>query len=136
MEACAVVREPKEVVMSRVECLAIGGGLAGAMAAMRLTQAGREDLLIEKERTAHDKVCGEFLSPEAVAYLREAGVEPLGLGAARLRRVRLAAGERVIDASLPFEALSLSRRMLDEALLTKADEAGCVVRRGTAVERL
>jgi flavin-dependent dehydrogenase len=136
MDACAVMREPKEVTMSRVECLVIGGGLAGAMAAMRLTQAGREVLLIEKERTAHDKVCGEFLSPEAVAYLREAGVEPLGLGAARLRRVRLAAGERAVEAALPFEALSLSRRLLDEALLTRAKEAGCVVRRGAAVERL
>ena len=122
--------------MSRVDCLVIGGGLAGAMAAMRLAQAGREVLLIEKERAAQHKVCGEFLSPEAVAYLRGAGVEPLRLGAARLRRVRLAARERVVEAELPFEALSLSRRILDEALLAKAEEAGCAIRRGAAVERL
>ncbi len=83
--------------MSRIECLVIGGGLAGAVAAMRLAQAGREVLLIEKERTAQHKICGEFLSPEAVAYLREAGVEPLRLGAALLRRVRLAMGEQIVD---------------------------------------
>ncbi|MGA2250005.1 NAD(P)/FAD-dependent oxidoreductase [Terracidiphilus sp.] len=130
------MREPKDAMMCRVECLVIGGGLAGAMAAMRLAQAKREVLLIEKERAAQHKVCGEFLSPEAVAYLREAHVEPLRLGAVRLRRVRLAAGERVVEAVLPFEALSLSRKMLDEALLTKAEEAGCLTRRGAAVERL
>ena len=122
--------------MSRTECLVIGGGLAGAMTAMRLAQAGREVLLIEKERTAHHKVCGEFLSPEAVAYLRGAGVEPMRLGAERLRRLRLVAGERSVEAELPFAALSLSRRLLDEALLAKAEEAGCAVRRGVAATGL
>ncbi len=39
-------------------------------------------------------------------------------------------------AALPFAALSVSRKVLDEALLTKTEEAGCVVRRGAAVERL
>ena len=136
MEAGAAVREPKEATVSRVECLVIGGGLAGAMAAVRLAQAGREVLLIEKERAAQHKVCGEFLSPEAVAYLHEAGVDPLQLGAVRLRRVRLAVGGRVVEAALPFAALSVSRKVLDEALLTKAEEAGCAVRRGAAVERL
>jgi flavin-dependent dehydrogenase len=114
----------------------IGGGLAGAMTALRLAQAGREAVLMEKERAAQHKVCGEFLSEEAVAYLRGAGVEPLRLGAERLRRLRLTAGERVVETALPFMALSLSRRVLDEALLMRAAEAGCVLRRGDAVERL
>ena len=41
-----------------------------------------------------------------------------------------------VEARLPFTALSLSRRILDEALLVKAQEAGCYVRRGACVERL
>jgi menaquinone-9 beta-reductase len=122
--------------MSSIECLVIGGGLAGAMTAMRLARAGREVLLLEKERAAHHKVCGEFLSPEAVAYLSEAGVNPLRLGAERARRLRLAEGERCVEAALPFMALSLSRKVLDEALLMHAVETGCEVRRGDAVERL
>ncbi len=136
MEAGAVVCEQTEAMMSRVECLVIGGGLAGAMAAMRLAQAEREVLLIEKERAAQHKVCGEFLSPEAVAYLHEACVDPLQLGAARLRSVRLSAGDMVAEAALPFMALSLSRKTLDKALLKKTENAGCVVRRGATVERL
>jgi flavin-dependent dehydrogenase len=54
-----------------VDHLVIGGGPAGSMVAMRLAEAGREVLLLEKGRTAHDKVCGEFLSREAVQYLSQ-----------------------------------------------------------------
>jgi flavin-dependent dehydrogenase len=119
-----------------IENLVIGGGLAGAMVAMRLAAAGREVVLIEKEREAHHKVCGEFLSAEAIHYLRQAGIEPLDLGAHSIQRVRFHSGKRNVEARLPFTALSLSRRILDESLLVKAQEAGCAVRRGACVERL
>jgi flavin-dependent dehydrogenase len=119
-----------------VETLIIGGGPAGSMAAMRLAASGREVMLLEKERGAHHKVCGEFLSREAVAYLREAGVDPVQLGAAHLTRVRVSSGAEEVDAELPFRALSLSRYMLDEVMLARAEEEGCLVRRGVSAERL
>jgi len=119
-----------------VENLVIGGGLAGSMVAMRLAAAGREVVLIEKEREPHHKVCGEFLSAEAIHYLRQAGIEPLDLGAQAIQRVRLHSGTRNVAARLPFTGLSLSRRILDESLLLKAQEAGCSLRRGACVERL
>ncbi len=119
-----------------LENLVIGGGLAGSMVAMRLAAAGREVVLLEKEREAHHKVCGEFLSAEAIQYLRQAGIEPLDLGAQAIQRVRFHSGARNVEARLPFPALSLSRRILDESLLVKAQESGCAVRRGTCVERL
>jgi menaquinone-9 beta-reductase len=130
------LREPKENVMSRAECLVIGGGPAGAMAAMRLAEAGREVVLLEKERAAHHKVCGEFLSSEATRYLRAAGVDPLQLGAAQLLQLRLAAGEHCVETELPFRALSLSRKVLDAALMAKAEDSGCLVQRGVTVQRL
>ncbi len=119
-----------------VENLVIGGGPAGAMAAMRLAEAGRSVTLIEKEHGPHDKVCGEFLSREAVAYLHQAGVSPAHLGAAAIRMVRLASGRRVVETALPFRALSLSRRVLDAALLERAASQGCDVKRGACVARL
>jgi flavin-dependent dehydrogenase len=119
-----------------VDHLVIGGGPAGSMLAMRLAEAGRGVVLLEKEREAHDKVCGEFLSREAVAYLGQAGIEPRDLGACAIQRVRLTSGRRAVEARLPFTALSLSRRVLDETLLNRAREAGCEVRRGAFVERL
>jgi flavin-dependent dehydrogenase len=134
------MREPEEVAVSGSvpmrEHLVAGGGLAGAMAGLRLADAGRDVVLYEKERTAHHKVCGEFLSPEAVAYLREAGVNPVSLGAVEIGHLRVSAKRRVIETDLPFRALSLSRRVLDEALLARAAEAGCDVRHGETVQRL
>ena len=103
---------------------------------MRLAAAGREVVLIEKEREAHHKVCGEFLSREAIHYLHQAGIDPLHLGAHAIQRVRLHSGARSVEARLPFTALSLSRRILDESLLVKAQQAGCSVLRGSNVERL
>lgn len=118
------------------ECLVLGGGLAGSMAGLLLAQSGRSTILVEKEETAHHKVCGEFLSPEATAYLAAAGIHPTALGAVPIHILRLSVANRTIETTLPFAALSLSRRILDEALLTRAAEAGCIVRRGVVVENL
>jgi flavin-dependent dehydrogenase len=134
------VREPEETAVTVpepiLENLLIGGGLAGAMTALRLAAAGREVLLVEREQKPQHKVCGEFLSPEAVDYLRQAGVDPVRLGAVTIDRLRVAAMGRVVETALPFRALSLSRRVLDAALLARAEEEGCVIRRGVNVEGL
>lgn len=119
-----------------IENIVIGGGLAGSMAAIRLADAGRPVTLIEKERTAHQKVCGEFLSREAANYLEQIGIEPRKLGAVPVDRVRLTVGRRVAEARLPFRALSLSRFVLDEAMLSCVNEKGCEIRRGIEVEAL
>ena len=119
-----------------VDNLVIGGGPAGAMVALRLATAGRNVALIEKESGLHHKVCGEFLSREAVDYLHQIGIDPLELGANVISNLRLSAGNRLIAAPLPFHALSLSRRILDDALLARAEENGCQIQRGTAVDML
>lgn len=119
-----------------VENLVIGGGLAGAMAAIRLAAAGREVMLLEREPGSHHKVCGEFLSREAVEYLRGVGVDPARMGAAPIHSLRLSSKDRVVERALPFQALSLSRCVLDAALLARAEEQGCVVCRGASVEKL
>jgi flavin-dependent dehydrogenase len=119
-----------------VENLIIGGGLAGAMLAIKLAQAGRPITLVEKQRGPHDKVCGEFLSVEAVRYLRHAGIWPESLGAVSIRSLRLSSGHKVVKAELPFCALSLSRRILDGAMLTRAEQLGCRVLSGVSVQSL
>jgi flavin-dependent dehydrogenase len=119
-----------------IENLVVGGGLAGGMAALRLAASSRQVMLVERERNPHHKVCGEFLSPEAVDYLRQAGVDPLRLGAVPIQFLRLASERRVVKAALPFRALSLSRCVLDAALGARAEEEGCIVRRGLNVEAL
>ena len=121
------------------EALVIGGGLAGAALATRLAQAGRRVLVLEREPAPVDVVCGEFLSGEALGMLASLGLDRarLGaLGAVPLYAVRLCAWGRTATARLPFDALSLSRRTLDEALRQRATSAGAEVRRGAVVRGL
>lgn len=114
----------------------VGGGLAGAAAAILLTRAGQITTLLEKSKGPHDKVCGEFLSHEALHYLRGLGVEVRALGAVPLGRVRLFGRRLLTEAPLPFAACSLSRRVLDEALLGRAAEEGVEVLRERHVEQI
>ena len=111
----------------------IGGGVAGGAVAVLLARAGRNPLLLERERAAHDKVCGEFVSGEAARLLAGFGLDMAALGAAPLGRVRVAHGNRVAEAVLPFPAWGLSRRRLDAALLDVAERDGAEIRRGVVV---
>ncbi|WP_437985699.1 NAD(P)/FAD-dependent oxidoreductase [Sorangium sp. So ce117] len=118
------------------DAVVVGGGLAGAAVALLLSQAGREVTLIEREASPADKVCGEFLSREAALYLASFGLDLRALGAVPIEAVRLVERDRVAAAALPFPALSLSRRVLDEALLARAAAAGASIRRGVRVQAL
>jgi flavin-dependent dehydrogenase len=111
-----------------------GGGLAGSAAAILLARAGQRVELFERQRAPVDKICGEFLSREAQLYLRRLGLDPAALGGHVITRLRLVRSARVREVALPFAACGLSRRVLDEALLTLAAESGATVRRGEAVQ--
>ncbi|MCX5745868.1 MAG: FAD-dependent monooxygenase, partial [Proteobacteria bacterium] len=111
----------------------VGGGLAGATLATRLARAGRDVVLLEREVGPIDKVCGEFLSCEAAGYLARLGVDLDALGAVPIDAVRLCTREAIARTPLPFAATSLSRRVLDEALLSSAARAGARLVRGERV---
>jgi flavin-dependent dehydrogenase len=83
-----------------------------------------------------EKVCGEFLSREAGLYLAALGLDLPSLGAVPIHAVRLCSGGRVVTVKLPFAALGLSRRVLDEALLGLASSAGAHLQRGLGVHEL
>ena len=118
------------------DALIIGGGVAGAALAIQLAQAGQAVTLIEKEQAAQDKVCGEFLSHEAVGYLSALNIDLDALGAVPIDAVRFAEGERLVERLLPFVARSVSRRVLDEALLSRAADIGVNIVRGRTVQGL
>lgn len=111
----------------------VGGGPAGAAAAIGLARAGAMPVVIERSPGPRDVVCGGFLGWDALAHLRRFGLDPARLGARPIDRVRLVAGTRVVEADLPGEAAGLSRRTLDAALLQLAEDAGATVLRGRAV---
>jgi flavin-dependent dehydrogenase len=112
-----------------------GGGPAGASAACRLAQAGRRVTLLEREIGPAHKICGEFISGEALADLSALGLDVSALGAAPIRAMRLVHRGRVAETRLPFPAAGLSRLALDEVLLDRAAACGAEVRRGVRVRQ-
>ena len=60
--------------------LVVGGGLAGAAAASILAEAGRPVTVLERDRAPAHKICGEFLSGEALADLARARPRCCGVG--------------------------------------------------------
>lgn len=94
------------------------------MAAIRLAEAGASPLLIDRDATVGDALCGGFLSWRSAGRLRVLGVDPAELGAHPVQRLALIAGEREAVAELPSHGFGLSRRALDSALRRRAIEAG------------
>ena len=118
------------------EVLILGGGVAGCAASIALARKGRSVTLIEREPTPRHKVCGEFLSGEALEDLHVLGIDVASLGAVPINYVRLAAARRAATAPLPFPANSLTRKALDTALIAEAIAAGVRVERGRSVQSL
>ena len=118
------------------EVLILGGGVAGCAASIALARKGRSVTLIEREPEPRHKVCGEFLSGEALEDLQLLGIDVASLGAIPIDYVRLAAARRAAEAPLPFPAASLTRRALDTALIAGALAAGVRVEQGRSVQSL
>lgn len=118
------------------DVLIVGGGPAGASAAIRLALTGARVLLCEQKKFPREKLCGEFISPECFSHFAALGVAD---------RMRAAGGvwlsETVFYArggshlSVPSEwfgatragAYGLSRAEMDARLLSRAREAGVEV---------
>ena len=107
----------------------VGGGPAGAMAALAAMRKGAPVRIFEKTAFPRHKVCGEFLSPAILTLLRRAGCEAafLQLRPAVLREIQLSFGARVIRHPLPEPAFGLSRYELDRMLLQYAASVGAHV---------
>jgi flavin-dependent dehydrogenase len=118
---------------ARAPALIVGGGPAGAAAAIALARAGAPPRLLERTSGPHDTVCGAFLGWDSLAALRRLGIDPAALGAHPITRLRLFGAGREVETPLPRRAAGLSRRCLDEALLEGARAAGAWVDRGRSV---
>lgn len=116
--------------------LILGGGPAGAAAAIGLAAAGVPHLLIERTRETGDALCGGFLSWRTLETLGALGVEAGALNPASVTRVRLFAGRRVVDAPLPRPAKGVSRRRLDTLMLARAEALGARVERGVGARAI
>lgn len=111
----------------RYDAIIIGGGLAGSAAAALLARAGAAVLLLEAATLPHDKLCGEFLSPETVSIFQRLGVWPAieALAPPRLTAARITARDGARwDAPFPMPGIGLSRYALDSLLFEHAARLG------------
>ena len=132
----------------QADVVIVGAGPAGAATAILLAQDGHDVLLLDRARFPRDKVCGEYLSPEASRILDRLGVlKAVETGGARpLRGMRITApdGTTVVGdypRSGPHRgyrdhALAAPRRMLDATLVARARELPVTVREGFRVTDL
>jgi menaquinone-9 beta-reductase len=125
-----------EARVDRCDVAVVGGSLAGAAAATALARAGARVIVLEKARFPRNKVCGCFLSHEALTVLRTMGIEE------ELRKedpetiTRFALVERggkTVEADLPAPVLSISRERLDTLAAQAAERAGARMRFGATV---
>ncbi|PYQ34156.1 MAG: monooxygenase, partial [Acidobacteria bacterium] len=99
------------------DAVVVGAGPAGSAAATVLAGSGRAVLLLEKDVFPRHKVCGEFLSPDALPSLDRLGTRAEIESATAERMTRGALhlpGRRAVRFELPRPALGISRLRLDD----------------------
>ncbi len=88
-------------VSAMYDLIVIGGGPAGASAAITAARNGVRVLLLERGRFPRQKVCGEFVSAESWGMLDDlldVRHRALLAGAVRIERTRVFLDERVLQA--------------------------------------
>lgn len=119
------------------EVAIVGAGPAGATLGALLAGRGVSVALFDKETFPRDKLCGEFLSYDALPIL-----EPLGIvdaidraRAPRIERCRVIA-KRPYEFAFPHAARGVSRLLFDDLLLRTAAARGAHRMDGTAIQEI
>lgn len=122
------------------DVVVVGAGPAGSATAFWAASAGLDVLLLDKATFPRDKVCGDGLTPRAVAELVRMGV-PLREqdGWIRNRGLRVHGGGHTIElpwpelSSYPSYGLAKARVTLDSLLVDHARSAGARMVQGARV---
>jgi flavin-dependent dehydrogenase len=112
------------------DAVVVGGGPAGAAAAITLARLGRRVVMIDKASFPRDKCCGDGLTTAALRHLEGLGLDPATVTSWQpVGSVAVATPMgRIYDFDLPGDgtlfAATACRRDLDAALVDLAERSG------------
>jgi geranylgeranyl reductase family protein len=130
------------------EVIVVGGGPAGAATAWALAKEGVDVLVLDRARFPRDKICAEYLSPQASRILADMGVlaeiersSPAHLAGMSVRAPNGTIANGEFAANHGFrgfrdKGLAIRRTVLDEIVLRGARYAGARVEEGMHVTDL
>lgn len=117
-----------------------GAGPAGSSAAIHLARGGLRVLLVEQKKFPRPKLCGEFISPECLRHFQNLGAAEAMSGAQPSALTETVfyspGGHHVAVPSSWFggsAALGLSRAVMDDVLLRRAESCGVTVLEGVTI---
>ena len=126
--------------MHNFDVIIAGAGPAGSSAAIHLARRGVRVLLVEQKKFPRPKLCGEFISPECQKHFANLGVaEAMSASqpAALTETVFYSSGGHHITVPSSWfggpAALGLSRAVMDNVLLRRAQNCGVTVLEGTTI---
>jgi flavin-dependent dehydrogenase len=114
-----------------VDVAVVGGGPAGSTLAALLARRGYSVALADRDTFPRDKLCGEFLSYDALPILEAFGID---LSAApAIDRCRVVGRRRMYEFDFPHPARGISRMLLDSLLFQHAVACGAQAFEGSTV---
>src|SRR5258707_11032644 len=139
-EDVSISRRNPAVEMSATDVAIIGAGPAGSTLAALLAGRGIDVTLIDRDLFPRDKLCGEFLSYDALPVLEHLGIISAldDAGAPRITHCRVVGSRRTYELTFPHAARGVSRLFFDDLLFRKAAAFGArtlVGRNAAAIDR-
>ena len=123
-------------IKEKFDLAVIGGGPAGASAAITGARLGFNVLLLEAGSFPRQKVCGEFISGEALSILADLVGEEEFEHVPRISKARIFVEDACATLPVSPAAASISRYDLDAALYKACESSGCVVRDRTRAQNV
>lgn len=127
--------------LTHADAVVIGAGPAGSSVATFLAKAGHDVVLLEKTAFPRDKVCGDALTPRAVAALASLGLDDEAEGRpegwARQKGLRMYGGKVVLElpwpemTDYPAHSVTATRELFDHTLALHAERCGAQLRQRT-----